>query len=150
MAPTPAPKKPTYLIATDGSPEADEAVDYGISMAKRTGATVRVLCVAELTQEPMGIEPGVERRAVRRPGFTLAEANVKAAVGRARAARLGAEGRVVQAADPAVGIVREAEEVGADLIVLGSRGLTGIRRIVLGSVAEAVVERAHCPVLVVR
>ena len=150
MAPIAAPERPLYLVATDGSPEAEQALDYGITIAKRTGAELRVLSVAELSDEPISMEPGAERRAVRRPGRALAQANVDAAVGRAKAARVKATGRTVQAADPSVGIVREAEEIGADLIIIGSRGLTGIRRVVLGSVAERVVERAHCPVLVVR
>jgi nucleotide-binding universal stress UspA family protein len=47
-------------------------------------------------------------------------------------------------------IVALAEELGADLIVVGSRGLGGIRRAVMGSVSGSVVVHAHCPVLVVR
>ena len=47
-------------------------------------------------------------------------------------------------------IVIKAEELGADLVVLGSRGLGGIRRALMGSVSESVVRNAHCTVLVVR
>ena len=47
-------------------------------------------------------------------------------------------------------IVALAEEIGAGLIVMGSRGLGGIRRALMGSVSDAVVRHAHCPVLVVR
>jgi nucleotide-binding universal stress UspA family protein len=43
-----------------------------------------------------------------------------------------------------------AEELGADLIVMGSRGLGGVRRALMGSVSDSVVRHAHCPVLVVR
>jgi nucleotide-binding universal stress UspA family protein len=43
-----------------------------------------------------------------------------------------------------------AEELGADLIVVGSRGLGGLKRALMGSVSESVVRHAHCPVLVVR
>jgi nucleotide-binding universal stress UspA family protein len=43
-----------------------------------------------------------------------------------------------------------AEEEGADLIVMGSRGLGGIRRALMGSVSDSEVHHAHCPVLVVR
>ena len=51
---------------------------------------------------------------------------------------------------PADEIVLVAEETGADLVVMGSRGLGGIKRALLGSVSDSVVRRAHCPVLVVR
>lgn len=47
-------------------------------------------------------------------------------------------------------IVRYADEHGIDQIVLGTRGRTGTKRILLGSVAEAVIRRANCPVTVVR
>jgi nucleotide-binding universal stress UspA family protein len=43
-----------------------------------------------------------------------------------------------------------AEEIGADLIVIGSRGFGGLKRALLGNVADSVVRHAHCPVLVVR
>jgi nucleotide-binding universal stress UspA family protein len=49
---------------------------------------------------------------------------------------------------PEEAIVRLAEEEEVDMIVLGSHGRTGITRLLLGSVAEAIVRKAHCPVLV--
>jgi nucleotide-binding universal stress UspA family protein len=50
----------------------------------------------------------------------------------------------------ALEIVALAEELGADLIVMGSRGLGGVRRALMGSVSDSVLRHAHCPVLVVR
>jgi nucleotide-binding universal stress UspA family protein len=50
----------------------------------------------------------------------------------------------------APGIVGLAEELGVGLIVMGSRGLGGIRRALMGSVSDSVVRHAHCPVMVVR
>jgi nucleotide-binding universal stress UspA family protein len=52
--------------------------------------------------------------------------------------------------DPAGEIVRIAEDEGAELIVLGTHGRTGVTRLLMGSVAEVVVRRAPCPVLVYR
>lgn len=48
--------------------------------------------------------------------------------------------------DPATEICRLAEEEGVDMIVLGTHGRTGLRRLLMGSVAEAIVRRASCPV----
>jgi nucleotide-binding universal stress UspA family protein len=50
----------------------------------------------------------------------------------------------------ALEIVALAEELGAGLIVMGCRGLGGVRRALMGSVSDSVVRHAHCPVLVVR
>lgn len=57
---------------------------------------------------------------------------------------------LVTVGDPAVEIVNTAREIGADLIVVGSRGLGQIKGILLGSVSDRVVHLAHCPVVVVR
>jgi nucleotide-binding universal stress UspA family protein len=51
---------------------------------------------------------------------------------------------------PDTAIIDLAEELGAGLIVMGSRGLGGVRRALLGSISDSVVRHAHCPVLVVR
>lgn len=52
--------------------------------------------------------------------------------------------------DPGAGIAEQAKAIGADLIIVGSHGRTGLKRVLLGSVAERVVRLAPCPVLVVR
>ncbi len=57
---------------------------------------------------------------------------------------------LVTVGDPAAEIVKVAEETGADLIVVGSRGLNRMQGMLLGSVSDRVVHLAHCPVLVVR
>jgi len=57
---------------------------------------------------------------------------------------------IVRTGSPAEEIVDAAKHVGADLIVLGSRGLNGVRSVLLGSVSDRVLHLAHCPVLVVR
>ena len=51
---------------------------------------------------------------------------------------------------PAAEIVTLGEEMGVGLIVVGTRGLGGVRRALMGSVSDSVVRHAHCPVLVVR
>jgi nucleotide-binding universal stress UspA family protein len=66
--------------------------------------------------------------------------------------RFGVDGEVRVAAEgnPAAAIVRAADELNADLVVVATRGRTGLARLALGSIAEAVVRRAHCSVLAVR
>ncbi|XP_052677759.1 universal stress protein YxiE-like [Crassostrea angulata] len=56
--------------------------------------------------------------------------------------------RSVQAEDPGEGIIRAAEELGADLIVIGSRGMGVVRRTILGSVSDYVLQHSHIPVAV--
>jgi len=60
------------------------------------------------------------------------------------------EGSHLTAGRPEAEIVTLAEEIGAGLIVMGSRGVGGIRRALMGSVSDSVLQHAHCPVLVVR
>lgn len=52
--------------------------------------------------------------------------------------------------DPDKEIVHLSEEIGAGLIIMGSRGLGGVRRALMGSVSDSVVRHAHCPVMIVR
>ncbi len=63
--------------------------------------------------------------------------------------QVGCEHRLVSG-DPAGAITRLAESEGVDMIVLGTHGRTGISRLVMGSVAEAVVRHSPCPVLTFR
>jgi len=58
--------------------------------------------------------------------------------------------RLLLLGDPASEIVRIADERKADMIVLGTHGRTGLTRMLMGSVAESIVRRAPCPVLVYR
>jgi nucleotide-binding universal stress UspA family protein len=57
---------------------------------------------------------------------------------------------VVREGYPATVILEEADQRKADLIVIGTRGLTGLKHLLLGSIAERVVQKAHCPVLTVK
>jgi nucleotide-binding universal stress UspA family protein len=52
--------------------------------------------------------------------------------------------------DPAAEIIRAAQETGAELIVMGTHGRTGLQRLLMGSVAEQVLRKASCPVLTVK
>ncbi len=123
------------LLATDGSSHSEAAAGAAGHLAKQAGLPVTVVSVVT----------GSHSEARRRE----AEHAVAAKVGRLQAMGVEAEGRVVEGR-PDEAIVKAGEAVGADLIVLGSHGRTGLAKALLGSVAERVIGQASCPVLVVK
>jgi nucleotide-binding universal stress UspA family protein len=139
------------LLATDGS---EFSAAAGRSVAERPwpeGSHVRVISVADLVIPPM--EPWyVDVRmteTLREEAMTRAHDAVLAAEKIMRDARLDCGGMVLTG--PArEAIIDEAKEWPADLIVVGSHGLRGITRLLIGSVAEAVAVHAHCSVEVIR
>jgi hypothetical protein len=121
----------SIVLATDGSPHGGRAADRAASMALAFGLPVTVVSVAQ--------QPDARRDA---------SAHVEQALAAVKAAGVGATGRVLDGA-PHEAIVRAAEEAGADLIVLGRRGLNQVRRALVGSTSEKVAGRANAPVLIV-
>jgi nucleotide-binding universal stress UspA family protein len=142
----------TVLLATDGSKDAELASTTALDLANSTSSELHIVLVEEPAyayvdssgypyfpdvelereleqQARMRLDAEVEKR--RSAGSTVAEAHL----------RMGAA---------AAEIVDLAEDIRAGLIVMGSRGLGGIRRALMGSVSDSVVRHAHCTVLVVR
>jgi len=146
----PAPTFRRITVAIDGSPNAETALDYAIDLAHRYGSDLVVLSVAPIV--PVYIsstEPFVPA------GVVPSEINhyqqvAEAAVKRAEAAGVSAvtgvsyEGVVVDE------ILTHLEQHPTDLFIIGSRGLSTAKRLLLGSVSTAIVNHAPCPVLVVR
>jgi nucleotide-binding universal stress UspA family protein len=139
------------LLATDGSEEADLAALRAVDLADATDSELHVVHVGVvptfLKSYPGTL--GYERRLyeeieeISRELLRKQSWRVKAAGGTVAGAHL-------RMGEVAMEIVALAEELGADLIVMGSRGLGGVRRALMGSVSDSVVRHAHCPVLVVR
>jgi len=146
------------LLATDGSEDAKLAATTAVELAKSTSSEVHVVYVMQLPSVPGAVsywsgvpsgypytdaelEDGIEQQA--RKVLDAEVEEVRSAGGEVAEAHL----RIGTAAAE---IVALAEEIEAGLIVMGSRGLGGIRGALMGSVSEAVVRHAHCPVLVVR
>ena len=133
----------TVLLATDGSKEAELASHMAAAMAKRTGSELHIVCVVDLG---VAADPRLQEGLRQRARGLLDD----------RARKISESGSVVVAdthvciGRPDREIIALAEKIGAGLIVLGSRGLGGIRRALMGSVSDAVVRHAHCPVMVVR
>jgi nucleotide-binding universal stress UspA family protein len=137
----------SIVVGTDGSKTAEEAVRQGIDLASREGARLHLVAAypdpqvlrekftGGATTQPVdlrGVAIGVLKRA---------EHGVPKGVELETYAREG---------DPADVIIQVANEQEADLIIVGSSGLTGIRRFLLGSVSSKVSHHAPCSVMIVR
>jgi nucleotide-binding universal stress UspA family protein len=130
-------------------------------LAQKTGSELNVILVLDgaptallypEATDPEGVEQRdpileeeFERRSEQR-GREVLDAEVE----RARSAGGTVEQAHLAMGEPAREIVHLAEDLGAGLIVVGSRGRGGMRRALMGSVSDSVVRHAHCPVLVVR
>lgn len=142
------------LLATDASKDAEKAALIASDIANSTGSELHVLHVGNT--KDFHIAPGAEQSFSPRTG-SLGEIREKAekTLGQAVEQVEEAGGTVAQAhlrlGDPDDEILRFCDEQGGfGLIVMGSRGLTRIKRVVMGSVSESIVRHAHCPVLVAR
>jgi nucleotide-binding universal stress UspA family protein len=135
------------LIAVDSGPIAAHAADGGVSLARELGGEVALLHAIDIAST-YGTEAGVSQ------GQLMAEA-------RREGKRLLAGYRQQLSLEPSTlefivegkpsdEIVKAARQWPADVIVIGSRGLGGVQRALLGSVAEGVIRHAPCPVLVIR
>jgi nucleotide-binding universal stress UspA family protein len=146
---TEAPQSPRILVGTDFSPTAAVAVDWAVELARQQGARVELVHAVTV---PPSVPEYVSPSAIA-PG-PLFDAEVRrAALGRLEkeAASLRERGIEVDTwlalGTPSMVICDRAAETGAVAIVVGTRGLTGIRHLLLGSTAERVVQKAPCPVL---
>jgi nucleotide-binding universal stress UspA family protein len=144
------------LLATDGSREAQLAARTAADIANSTNSELHLLTVARGNPDPVyHIHEGGLRYETYQQALDAIKGEaqkvldeqvqeIEAAGGNVKEAYL----RVGERRDQA--IVHLAEELGAGLIVMGSRGLGGVRRALMGSVSDSVVHHAHCPVMIVR
>jgi nucleotide-binding universal stress UspA family protein len=129
---------------TDGSPEANEALDLAIDLAKESGAKLAVVAVHVLARGGKGLSPPITQVEAPHGAEHLAET----AAATANAAGVDTK-PYVATGDPAKEITRLAEELGADLIVVGSRGFGAVHGALVGSVSRGVMTRSKIPVTVV-
>jgi nucleotide-binding universal stress UspA family protein len=141
------------LVAVDGSRSGRRALDEAVKIARATGATVQALCVVQHPARLVDISTGFAEEQTRQS----AEADLAtAALEEAKTvlAQAGVPG-TTRAADSmgeeiAAVIYRIAAEEDVDLVVMGTRGLSGMKRLLLGSVAESFLRMADRPVMLVR
>jgi nucleotide-binding universal stress UspA family protein len=129
------------LVPTDFSPPSEAALDYGRKLATHFDAALHLLHVGEnlFLRAVVTDHRLLEELTMRRVQDRLTDAD----------RRRGAVAIVERSDEPANEILRYAKSANIDLIVMGTHGRTGFARVVLGSVAEAVVRGAPCPVLTV-
>ena len=137
----------TILLATDGSPSAAGAIAEAIELATATGWRLFVVSAWKRPTWEYGIAP-VPPWELDEAVQARADAAVSAAVAAAEASGVTAEA-TVRRGDAAREVCAAAEELGADLIVVGSHGWNALQRLVLGSVSARVLHEAPCPVVVV-
>ena len=140
----------TILLATDGSEEAQLAATTASDLAEKTNSELHVITVGPdyplyaYPEAPARFEDALrEQRHQAKEMLEQQAKRIEESGGTVKETHLR-EGR----ADAE--IVELAEEIGAGLIVMGSRGHGRLRRALLGSVSDAVARHAHCPVTIVR
>jgi nucleotide-binding universal stress UspA family protein len=135
----------SIVVGTDGSQTAQEAVRQAVALAGQLGARVEIVSAyepvssARLREEGQHVPADLQWMVNQREDVdaTLRDAGVQSEI----YARQG---------DPADAILDVAEERGADLIVVGNKGMTGAKRFLLGSVPNKVSHHAPCSVLIIR
>jgi nucleotide-binding universal stress UspA family protein len=132
------------LVCTDGSEYSEGAIREAIRLAKTTGAKLTALSVIDFNPEFQALAPGLVDKMEADIRKHLEEVKGKAA-----AESVEAEAFTLLSDAPYNGIARQAEKVGADLIIMGRRGKTGLKRLLIGSVTKRVIGHASCNVLVV-
>ena len=140
----------TILLATDGSEEAQLTATTAADLAEKTNSELHLITVGpdyplyELPEHPADFEDVLrENRREAKEMLERQAKRIEESGGSVNETHLR-EGRAEEE------IVEVAEEIGAGLIVMGSRGHGRLRRALLGSISDAVVRHAHCPVTIVR
>ncbi len=137
----------TILVATDFSEAAEEALDYACELAGKVDA--KIVLVNAIGVPALGVpELGVALTSSVIDSIVKEnQAGLDKLVAARPKASITTELRTGDARDT---IIQTASEVGAELIIMGTHGRRGLSRALLGSVAEAVLRHAHCPVLIIR
>jgi nucleotide-binding universal stress UspA family protein len=143
----------TILVGIDGSESSIDAADYAIEMAKKDGAQIIALTVNRIPLSSYGLATPQEEVKQSKDNEEMQEfkewldkisQNAKQNSVQLKKEIINSQMSVEAA------IVEYAESEGVDLIVVGTRGNSGIKNMLLGSIASGVVKYATCPVMVVK
>jgi nucleotide-binding universal stress UspA family protein len=134
----------TIVLATDGSKYSAVAAARAIAFAQSYGGELRVLSVVDVPTEFYAEAPQAVDDLVKKAKGFVADVKKQAEDSGVKAETFVGEAEAHEA------VINLAREQKADMIVIGSHGRTGLRRLLMGSVAEKVIGYAACPVLVVK
>ena len=135
------------LVAIDGSDASMDAADYAISISKEYNGELYALHVIRADVDLFGVYPDSEySRTMKNEGEKYLDKVKSKAVEK----NIQIKSHIIASINIAGGIVDFAEENNIDLIVVGTRGSSGFKKLLLGSIAADTITYAHCPVMVVK
>jgi nucleotide-binding universal stress UspA family protein len=132
------------LVAVDGSDFSMAAVDQAISLGGICNSQIFLVSVVDLYPEQMAVAPTLVEQMSEEVRQHLDQAKKKV-----DQAKIACETIVRMGGAPHEFIVQEANDKEIDLILMGTHGHTGLKRVLMGSVAQNVIANAPCPVMVV-
>ncbi len=135
------------LCPVDFSDASRKAVQYAKEFALSMGSTVYLLNVVE--PRPMAVDITLNYIPFEEDLEHAANEDMQLVLEEFQLAGLQAES-TIEIGNPSDVILDKARELNVNLVILGSHGKTGLSRLLMGSVAEMVVRKAHCPVLIVK
>lgn len=141
------------LVAFDGSPDAMKAVKRATALASEFGATltlVHVYSLPSLAYGGPGPMPLLDYKSLEDSARAKAREVLMRGEEACKQEGVAAKAELLEATSIVQAILEFAQKGGVDLIVMGTRGMTGFKKLLLGSVSDGVVTHAHCAVLVVR
>jgi nucleotide-binding universal stress UspA family protein len=144
----PAPSR--ILVPVDLSDGSQALIDYAIQFARPFNATLEIIHAWEPPQyvapDLLVAAPGWNSQSLEKVAVDAATKELTELVAKNRNAGPPMQHRVI-VGEAASTVLRAAEEGKADLIIMGTHGRRGLPRLLMGSVAQKIVARAHCPVL---
>jgi len=132
------------LLPTDGSKYSEAATEKAIDFAKSYGGEIKAVSAVDVTEEFMTQAPAAVESLIKKAKETVEDVKKKA-----NSEGVKAEG-IVQEGEAYIVITDLAKKENADIIIMGSHGRTGLKRLLMGSVTEGVIGHSPCPVLVVK
>lgn len=141
------------VVAFDGSRDSIKAINLGCSLAEKYASAMVIVHVYSTALPPYtGVAPMPvpEFEGVAAASKERARNVLNQGMGLASASGVKAKGELIGAGSTVQAILEFAASEKADLIVVGTRGMTGFKKLILGSVSSGLVSHSECPVLVVR